>query len=63
LTLSTTWGREPLPRDLKLNNAIPAGKPQFLRPLVLTLPSAQADAGQASVASDRAHSRYTGRAR
>ncbi len=49
------------PEILKLNNDLLRGKPQFLRPgWVLTLPaSAQADAGQASVASARAHSRYT----
>ncbi len=49
------------PEILKLNNDLLKGKPQFLRPgWVLTLPAAaQADAGQALVASDRAHSRYT----
>ena len=49
------------PEIVKLNNDLLRGKPQFLRPgWVLTLPAlAQADAGQASVASDRAHSRYT----
>lgn len=49
------------PEILKLNNDLLRGKPQFLRPgWVLTLPApAQADAGQASVASDRAYSGYT----
>ena len=49
------------PEILKLNNDLLRGKPQFLRPgWVLTLPAAaRVDAGQASEASDRAHSRYT----
>ncbi|MHA6513016.1 LysM peptidoglycan-binding domain-containing protein [Tessaracoccus sp. Z1128] len=49
------------PEILKLNNDLLRGKPQFLRPgWVLTLPAAaQADAGQATATSDRAHSRYT----
>lgn len=49
------------PEILRLNNNLLRGKAQFLRPgWVLTLPAAaQADAGQATVASDRAHSRYT----
>lgn len=49
------------PEILKLNNGLLRGKAQFLRPgWVLTLPaSAQATAGQASVASERTHSPYT----
>ncbi len=49
------------PEILKLNNSLLRGKAQFLRPgWVLTLPAAaQAPAGQASVASERAHSPYT----
>ncbi|GAA3880757.1 LysM peptidoglycan-binding domain-containing protein [Tessaracoccus defluvii] len=49
------------PEILKLNNDLLRGKPKFLRPgWVLTLPAAaQADAGQATAKSDRAHSRYT----
>lgn len=49
------------PEILKLNNELLRGKAQFLRPgWVLTLPAAaRADAGQATAASDRAHSRYT----
>ncbi len=46
---------------LKLNHDLLQGKAQFLRPgWVLTLPAAsQANAGQATATSDRAHSRYT----
>ena len=49
------------PEILKLNNELLRGKAQFLRPgWVLTLPAAaRADAGQATAASDRDHSRYT----
>lgn len=49
------------PEILKLNHELLRGKAQFLRPgWVLTLPAAaQANAGQATATSDRAHSRYT----
>ena len=49
------------PEILKLNHDLLRGKAQFLRPgWVLTLPAgAQADGERATVANDRAYSRYT----